>query len=194
MATDEVVRERLALKTNEELVELLRRRDLEEWRPEVFGIAEQILQDRGLEASVVSPGPEALEDTGAVDGLVPLVSFASVVESEACRSALTAAGFDVEALNEYVLQVDPAIAPVLGGLVLAVPGSQLEDARALLAAAASGQLAEGTLECPSCYSAAVRSERRVSRAGTVANYLIFGMPIADGTVWFKCDGCGNAWQ
>ena len=75
------------------------------------------------------------------NAFVPIAGFATVVESEACRSALVAAGFTVMGADQFLLQVDPALGPAYGGFHLAVPQSEAEEARAFLAAADGGKLA-----------------------------------------------------
>ena len=145
--TADTLRQRLDERSDEELLEILRRHDVEEWQPAVFPVAEQILRDRGVDVlrDVASaPAPEA---TPPADPFVAIASFATVVESEACRSALVAAGFTVAGKDQFLLQVDPALGPALGGFRLGVPASEAEEARQFLAAADSGELAEGLLEC-----------------------------------------------
>jgi hypothetical protein len=86
------------------------------------------------------------------DPFVTIASFGTVVASEACRSALTATGFTVIGEDQFVLQVDPALGPALGGFRLGVRASEAEDARRFLAAADNGELAEGLLACSACGS------------------------------------------
>src|SRR5262245_18701784 len=48
---DHGLRDRLDQMTTAELVEVLQRHDLEEWRPEVFPAIEEILQERGVDVA-----------------------------------------------------------------------------------------------------------------------------------------------
>src|SRR5262249_34891476 len=128
------------------------------------------------------------------DPFVTIASFATVVESEACRSALSAAGFAVAGEDQFLLQVDPALGPALGGFRLGVPASEAEEARQFLAAADSGELAGGLLECSACGSSNVESQRRVSRSGTFMNTFLVGPVVPDVTISFRCSDCGETWQ
>jgi hypothetical protein len=193
MASDSL-RLRLEGRSDDELLEILRQHDTDEWQAAVFPLAEDILRSRGIDvaqALACAPEPEA---PPAEEPMVPIVRFATVVESEACRSALLAAGFRVAGEDEFLLRVDPALGPALGGFRLAVPMSEAEDARSFLAAADRGELSTGLLECSACGSTAVVAEREVSRAGTFMNTLLVGPVVQDVTVSFRCRGCGATWQ
>lgn len=56
---DQELRRSLGQKMDAELIELLRKRDTEEWRPEVFALAEHILRRRGIDvkAALAPPPP-----------------------------------------------------------------------------------------------------------------------------------------
>lgn len=190
MGTNGELRTQLELKTDEELIELLRERDEKRWRPEVFSLVEQILSDRGVPFPPLKPS--AIAD-GNGDILVVVASFFSVAEAEPCRSALIAAGFDVVGLDQFMLQVSPGIAPAFGGMRLAVPSRQAEQARAFLAAADHGDLTV-PMECPACGSPVVLSERRTNKAGTAVNYLLLGVPVPDRRISFHCKSCDHEWQ
>jgi hypothetical protein len=59
--TDEL-RAALEARTTEELVSILRNRDEDEWRPQVFDLVASILADRGIAADSVSAlGPEGYD-------------------------------------------------------------------------------------------------------------------------------------
>lgn len=194
MMTSEPLRRRLEERSNEDLLDILRRHDTDEWQPAVFALAERILLDRGVDVSkelAQAPGSEAAPPA---DPFVAIASFATVVESEACRSALAAAGFTVAGEDRFVLQVDPALGPALGGFRLGVRASEAEEARQFLAAAESGELADGMLECLACGSREVESQRHVSRSGTLVNTLFVGPVVQDVTISFRCRSCGKTWQ
>src|SRR5512145_2505376 len=138
--TSDVLRARLEERSDEELIEILRQHDAEEWQAAVFPLAEEILRDRGVDiahvlAAVAEPEVRPIEES-----MVTIATFATVVESEACRSALLAAGFRVVGADTYTLQVNPALGPALGGVHLAVPRTEAEEASAFLAAAERGEL------------------------------------------------------
>jgi hypothetical protein len=140
---------------------------------------------------------ELLEESQAAaadDPLVPIAGFATVVESEACRSALVAAGFHVAGADQFLLQADPALGPALGGFRLAVPQSEAEEARSFLAAAEGGDLAAGLGACPTCGAEAVVSDRAVTRSGTLINTLFVGPRVEDVAISFRCQSCGATWK
>jgi hypothetical protein len=194
MMTADALRQRLEECSNEELLDILRRHDTEEWQAHVFPLAEDILRKRGVDVlKELDDGP-ASEAVPPADPFVTIISFGTVVASEACRSALTATGFTVIGEDQFVLQVDPALGPALGGFRLGVRASEAEDARRFLAAADNGELAEGLLACSACGSTDVASRREVSRSGTFLNTLFVGPVVQDVTISFKCRSCGETWQ
>ena len=145
MASDNL-RQRLEARPDEELLEILRRRDTSEWQPSVFPVAEEILRGRGINVGqALGAAPQS--DVGQDQRLVTIATFATVVESEACRSALAAAGFRVLAGDQFMLQVDPALGPALGGLrllllqVFLLAGDQ--DTEAILASTVRASPGEG---------------------------------------------------
>jgi hypothetical protein len=189
------LRERPEERSTEELLEIVRAHDTDEWLPEVFPLAEEILRNRGVEpATEAAADSEDAEAEAPDDPFVAIAGFVTVVESEACRSALTAAGFTVAGADKFLLQVDPALGPALGGFRLGVPASQAEDARQFLAAAETGELSEGLLECPACGSAEVDAHKDSTRSGTLINTLMVGPVIRDVSVSFRCRACGEKFE
>lgn len=186
------LRQRLEERADDELVDILRRRDSDEWQPAVFVLVEDILRARGIGIPPVEPDlPPPAEGE---QPMVTVARFPTVAESEACRTALLAAGFDVVGANEFVLRADPALSPALGGFALAIPQHQAEDAREFLAAADGGELSAGLMECPTCASTDVALQRSVSRAGTLVNALFTGVAIEDRTLSYRCRQCGATWE
>jgi hypothetical protein len=191
----ENLRQRLEKRSDDELLEILWRRDTDQWQPVVFPLAEEILRGRGIDvAQALARLSESESGAPADDPLVPIAGFATVVESEACRSALVAAGFRVAGADQFLLQVDPALGPALGGFLLAVPQSEAEEARSFLAAAEGGELAAGLGACPTCGAEAVVSDRAVTRSGTLINTLFLGPRVEDATISFRCSSCGATWK
>lgn len=166
---------RLGERTSDDLLAILRRHDLNEWQPEVFDLARGLLLDRGIDVDAALASPRFPPDSPEADEDLEVIgTFATVVDAEPCRSAMTAAGFDVFLLDENALAVDPALWPALGGARMAVPSSQAEEAREFLAAANSGGLSSGpevAIYCSSCGSSRVRSVAK-------GNYV--------------CDRCGTS--
>jgi hypothetical protein len=98
----ETLRRELEARPTEELVSILRNRDEEEWRPEVFEIVASILAARGLSPTeVVALGPEGEE---ALEGqqLVTVGRYFSPVEAHAQRMALEGAGLRAWLCDETV--------------------------------------------------------------------------------------------
>jgi hypothetical protein len=191
---DNALRQRLEELSTEELLEIVQKYDTEEWQAAVFPLAEDILRGRGVEPARGTADTEDAESAPPDDPFVAIAGFATVVESEACRSALAAAGFTVVGADKFLLQVDPALGPALGGVRLGVPASQAEDAKAFLAAAERGELSEGLLECPACGSSDVVAHNTSTRAGTLMNTLLVGPVVRDVAVSFECRTCGEKWQ
>jgi hypothetical protein len=188
------LRERLDERSDEELLEILRRHDTAQWQGSVFPLAEEILRSRGVDVKGELATASAGEGPWSEDPLVTIATFATVVESEACRSALLAAGFQVAAGDQFMLQVDPALGPALGGFRLAVPHSEADEARSFLAAAEGGELSAGLAVCAACGSQDVTAQRTVSRSGTFLNTFLVGPVVPDVTIVYKCKSCGAAWE
>lgn len=128
MASD-ALRQRLERRSDDELIDMLRQHKTDEWQEAVFPLAEDILRGRGIDLAQALARTPVAEASPPEDPMVPIAGFATVVESEACRSALSAAGFGVVGQDQFILQVDPALGPALGGFRLAVPMSQVEGSR-----------------------------------------------------------------
>jgi hypothetical protein len=192
--TSDSLRERLDERSDEELLEILRRHDTAEWQAGVFPLAEAILRSRGIDVTGELAAASKDEVPSSEDPLVTIATFATVVESEACRSALLAAGFQVAAGDQFILQVDPALGPALGGFRLAVPHSEADEARSFLAAAEGGELSADLAACAACGSQDVTAQRTVSRSGTFLNTLFVGPVVPDATIVYKCRSCGAGWE
>src|SRR5215212_8380029 len=104
MSPHDELRDRFEAQATQELVAILRRRDSNEWRPEVFDVVRAILADRGI-SSVDEAGPEepSIEPRTGEHDLVPLgedaVAIATnleLAEAGECDSALRAAGIPGE--------------------------------------------------------------------------------------------------
>jgi len=140
-------RRELESRETDELVEILAARDVEEWRPEIFPIVEQLLRERGLEPDRAvaehrrtPAGGEPLRlDEPEVNRPVVLLELEDEVEAGLCHRALLGAGI------EAVLHD-----PDGSRFQLLVDASREEAARAVLEAAEAEPEAEGDLRCPSC--------------------------------------------
>jgi hypothetical protein len=99
----------------------------------------------------------------------------------------------VVALDEFVLRIDQVSGPDWAACGWRCRRTRPSRPERFLAAANSGDLAQCSLECPACRSTDVRTDRRVSRGGTVVNDFM-GVPVADAAVSFTCVRCGRAWE
>jgi hypothetical protein len=177
-----------------ELLAVLRKGDTDEWRPEVFGVARALLVERGIDVDraltedAPNPAPTAPASEAepvASSDVQPIATFPTIVDAEPCRSALSAAGFDVSVVDENMIAIDPILWRVLGGLKLAVPAAQAEDAREFLEAVERGDFAsapEVAIQCSACGSQRVRYVSRTDRASTLS--------IANPESACVCDDCG----
>jgi hypothetical protein len=177
-----------------ELLAVLRKGDTDEWRPEVFGVARALLVERGIDVDRAlaenppNPAPAAHPSEVqpvASSGLQPIATFPTIVDAEPCRSALSAAGFDVSVVDENMIAIDPILWRVLGGLKLAVPADQVDEAREFLEAVERGDFAsapEVAIQCSACGSPRVRYVSRTDRASTLST--------ANPESAYVCDDCG----
>lgn len=161
---------------------ILRNRDTEEWRPEVFGIVASILIARGVSiADLTALGPEGV-DVAEGQTLVAVASGMTIVEAHAARLVLESAGIPAWVPDEAVgigmrtrLQV------------------RLEDearAREVLEGSATSEaLAEfDEPPCHRCGSSHVRpvvetvyQERPLARPRPVRHWV------------YECTACGHRW-
>jgi hypothetical protein len=198
---------RLREQDTDALLALLAAHDTNEWEAEVFEIARALLAERGVNveaalAGMARPGPI----DHSPDELEVVATFAMAPDAQPCRSALESAGFDVVLLDENLIGVDPALWPMIKGVKVAVPHSQVEEAREFLAAADRGELSqspETAIQCPSCGSSNVKF---VSSSGhSLATNLTFGVatsPALGGVLalglpggpptgaYYECNDCG----
>jgi hypothetical protein len=94
------LRSTLESRTTEELVSILRNRDADEWRPEVFDIVASILEGRGLSPDeVAAMGPEG-EDVVESQSLATVARYFSPAEAHTGRLALEDAGLPAWVADE----------------------------------------------------------------------------------------------
>lgn len=185
----EDLRRELEALSTEELVSILRNRDEDEWRPEVFDLVAAILEGRGVSPKdVVALGPEAVD---VIEGqpLVTLGRYFSPVQAHAHRMALEDAGLQAWVSDEilgtmYGVGVGPR---------LQVRAEDERAARAVLeagpppASSLPAELAEPP--CPSCGSTDVNQTADLPDPSPQAP--------AEGSrrVWrYECGSCGHAWS
>jgi putative signal transducing protein len=184
----EDIRRELEERPTEDLASILRNRDEDEWRPEVFDIVATILKGRGLSpAEITAQGPDDVE---VVEGqpLVTVGRYFNPVHAHAYRMALEAAGLESWVSDEAG-----------GGLYGNVIGARLQvraqdeaaarevlDADPVPASEMPAELAE--LPCPRCQSQEVTQTAEVVEATT----LNLERPSR---VWrYRCGSCGHTWS
>src|SRR5690349_12768702 len=102
MEEAEALRESLEQQSTEELVAILRNRDEEQWRPEVFPIVESILAARGVSPDdVEAEGPEG-KDVLEMQDLVAIERFFTPVDAQTRRMALEEAGIPAWVTDETI--------------------------------------------------------------------------------------------
>jgi hypothetical protein len=180
------IRARLEERSTDELIAILRERNEDEWRPEVFAIVASILASRGV--SVADAADPALEDHGAAEEpFATVASFTSSSEAHVARMALEEAGLSAWVVEGTMGMGDGSRVQVRAG-----------DERAALdilesAPASSTDLPPELAEAP-CRSCGA------NRVRPVFELLERGSPHYNGTDgrpsprWlFACDACGEKW-
>jgi hypothetical protein len=184
----EAIRRELEARSTEELTSILRNRDEEEWRPEVFEIVGSILAARGVSPSdVVALGPEGT-DVAEGQALVTVGRYFSAVEAHAHRMALNAAGLDAWVCDESV----GTMYGVGVGARLQVRDGDETSARAVLegerapASALPPEIAEPP--CPNCASSDVTQLAEVVESPPSIP------PERERRAWhYECSSCGHSW-
>jgi hypothetical protein len=192
--TDEL-RERLSTRPTDELVEILREQDTEEWRPEVFPLVEAILQERGVDteaAKAAGPLPRDVLEFAAVQ---PVVTLNTSLEANLCRMALVEAGIEAWLSTEHLAGVAPPLGVAVGVDVL-VRSENVEAARELLAELDTGAAALPVEPepCPRCSSVETEHHRAPDRVSAVSGWALAGVPLPAGVWRWKCHGCGHEWE
>jgi hypothetical protein len=185
------LRASLEARTTEELISILRNRNADEWRPEVFDLTASILVARGVSPATVSAmGPEG-EDLVEQRPLATVARYFSPAEAHSGRMALEAAE-----LQAWV--VDQSLGTVYGvgvGTRLQVRAEDEEAARAILEgeAPATEELpAElGEPPCPQCGSANIALSSEAIE-GPDVHRARGGRRQRDW--YYECRACGHRWR
>jgi len=190
--TDDL-RSRLARLPTEELVEILRAQDLENWRPEVFPIVEALLRERVVDPALV-PREEAPPQAD-FESLEPVASFGDAMEAKLCRMALGEAGIEAWLSTEHLAGVAPPLGLAIG-IDLLVRPEMVAAAREVLASLAAGEAAlpEENESCPRCQSSETEHIEGVDRGVAVANFVLVGYPRPHPVWRWKCNACGHEWE
>jgi len=191
---DQIHRE-MEHRSTDELISILRNRDEEEWRPEVFEIVTSILRSRGVSSEQVSAlGPEGV-DVLESQPLVTVARFFSPAEAHTARMALEDAGVEAWVADESV----GTMYGVGVGARVQVRESDAETAKTVLAQepvpgdALPADLAEPA--CPVCGSRHVAPEAWIFDPSTEERQL--PTPAESGPSrrkwYYVCADCGEAW-
>jgi hypothetical protein len=138
--------------STEELIAILRDRDEDEWRPEVFALVASILKARGIAADDVVVRPPAPTRPAEVEAPATIARFFSPAEAHASRMALEEAGIPAWITDE----AGGTMYGVGIGSHLQVRATDKEAALEILASAAApaetlpAELADPS--CPACGS------------------------------------------
>ncbi|MBC8010863.1 MAG: DUF2007 domain-containing protein [Burkholderiales bacterium] len=120
--------------------------------------------------------------------MVVIASFPTVDQAHLLAARLRSAGIACELRDENTLTMNWTYSLAIGGVKVAVPDSDEEDALAILADAPSE---EGLLVCPECGSGDV-TIRTLSPAGGV--FLVSGVPLPMAMQKADCRACGRAFE
>ncbi len=193
VASSDDMRQELERLPTEELVSILRNRDQEQWRPEVFDVVACILETRGVASGEVRAlGPENpdLEGQDATEApeLVTLADHSSSQETLAL--AYRAQNFG--SLEYMVLEGAGIKTWVVGGK-LKVRTEDLEAALEILEAAPvpSSALPPELAEppCPKCGS------REVTQVAEVSDPSLSLLSSSECQVWlYHCAACNHKWS
>jgi hypothetical protein len=198
MAASEIDRdhilEQMRLRETDELIEILKQRDTEEWRPEVFPLVEEVLAERevdiaaelGRTQSAASARPRSTCE------LATATLLAASSEALACRTALDHGGIASLELHRESVEA--------GGWQLLVHAEDVGAAREILAELreslasvedAEVENAEALIACARCGSTDVAATE-TGPLGAVLEQL-FGAPVAKCSVAHRCRECDYGW-
>jgi hypothetical protein len=174
--------------STDELVTILRNRDEDEWRPEVFDLVAKVLTSRGVSPrEVEAMGPEG-GDVAESAPTVTVARFFSPAEAHASRMALEEAG-----ISAWV--ADEAAGTMYGvgvGTRLQVRATDESAAREILASPpAPGDALPAELSDPACPAC---GSRNVAPEAWVADDQPNEPPSPGRRRWhYVCSDCGEAW-
>jgi hypothetical protein len=185
----EGLRKEFEQRSSEELISILRNRDEEEWRSEVFEVVASVLKGRGVSPEdVIAMGPEGVDAVESAP-TVTIANFFSPAEGHASRMALEDAGIAAWVADE----AGGTLYGVGIGARLQVRVEDEDTARDVLSAApvSAEALPPDIAEppCPACGSRNVAPEARLDKADR--NEPRGRLP---GRKWYYvCAECREAW-
>ena len=131
------LRERLSQRTTDDLLEIVRRHDTDEWRAEVFPLAESILRERGVDASELKDRGEPVTPAEPPQP-VEVMAVRNPALLPVVKSLLEEGGFIFVIRNELTQglfafgQFGTGYNPITGPPTVLVEASRAEEARQLL--------------------------------------------------------------
>jgi ribosomal protein S27AE len=192
--TDEL-RGRLDAMATLELIEILRERDFEAWRPEVFPLVEEILAGRRVDVAAVQATPSPRPDVLDHEALETVASLSDPLQANLCRMALLEAGIQAWLPTENLAAIAPPLGVAFGIAVLVRP-EDAAAAREVIAGIEAGAAAipEESDPCPRCGSVATEHVSAPDREGAVMGWLMVGLP-RPAVIWrWRCGSCGHTWE
>jgi hypothetical protein len=186
------IREQLDLLNDEELISILRERDEEQWRPEVFDIVASILGARGVSPATGTVHEKGLGNEPAGPGLIAVGNYFSDQDAESDRLVLEQKGLSAWILHEQSSQ-DSGSA---GTVQLKVFPEDLTAAMAALDSepVASSALPDDIAEppCPKCGS------RKITERAEIVESFDRSSDLSRSNsreMWFyQCASCGYRWS
>jgi hypothetical protein len=137
--TDDL-RARLEPLSTDELLAVLRDRDLEEWRPEAFPLIEAILAARHVDVAAALESLRAAATYVDFEALVEIATFSTSVDAHLCRMALEEAEIPCWVFNDNLAGVHVPLGMAIGVSVRVRP-EDAAAAREILEAVRSGATA-----------------------------------------------------
>ena len=179
----------------EELLDIVWRRDTEQWRPEAFPLVEEILAARGVDVAAAVASLDSRATYVDYQSLSTVATFSMAVDAHLCRMALEEAGIEAWVFNDSLAGVHVPLGMAIGVGVRVRP-EQAQAARDVLEAVRSGEAAapEETAPCPRCGSLETTRVRHTDRSLTVAAFLLVGTPVEQSSFRYACSSCGHRWE
>jgi predicted RNA-binding Zn-ribbon protein involved in translation (DUF1610 family) len=186
------IRENLDLLNDDELISILRERDEEQWRPEVFDIVASLLKERGVSPAADIEQTEDVPDATEVPDLVAVGYYISYQDAEADCLALEEKGLSAWIFNED----SPRDSAGSGSIQLRVLPEDLTAAMAILNSEpeSSSNLPADIAEppCPKCGSGKITEQAEIVESFDTSTEL--SRPTAQQMWFYKCASCGYRWS
>jgi predicted RNA-binding Zn-ribbon protein involved in translation (DUF1610 family) len=188
MANYDEIRQQMELLKDEELIGILKERDKDQWRPEVFDIVSSILKNRGVPPDAFTESDADISDETEGLDIAIVANYFSNLDAETDRRALEAKG-----IRAFVVDRNAPKAEHEPTIELQVLADDLVQAMAILESEPassmdlSAELAE--FPCPKCGSRKVSEESEIMEEASSKHIL------RSKQVWlYHCADCGCKWS